>query len=238
MPIVGRMLLPRRFLPGLLLTVVLLAFATSLAARAEAPLPVGWKLLKIPGKAVTHFAATPGGAIKVSAVDSVGFLYHNAMDLPGKGRILTWRWRVDMTPPPTDLSAKGMDDRPLAVHVWFEDDGGAGSDWGLKTRLGAWLLNQPLPGKMLTYVWGGSAKRGAKMKNPYRESAGQIIVLRPGDSATGDWFEEAVDIAADFEAAFGYRPGKPAYIAISADTDDKGGRSMGTVTDLAFRDRR
>ena len=229
------MLSPHRFLPRLLLIVVLLAFAASLAARAEAPLPVGWKLLKIPGKAVTRFVAAPGGAIKVSAADSVGFLYCNAMDVPGKGRFLTWRWRVDMTPLPTDLGAKGMDDRPLAVHVWFEDKDGSGSDWGLKTRLGAWLFNQPLPGKMLTYVWGGTAKRGTAMKNPYRESAGRIIVLRPGASATGAWFEETVDFAADFEAAFGYRPGKPAYIAVSADTDDKGGRSMGVVTDLAFR---
>jgi len=229
------MLLPRRFPPGFLLIVVLLALAASPPARAEAPLPTGWKLLKIPGKAVTRFVATPGGAIKVSANDSVGFLYCNAKDLPVKGRFLNWHWRVDMTPPPTDLAMKGMDDRPLAVHVWFERADGSGFDWGLKTWLGAWLLNQPLPGKMLTYVWGGSAKRGATMKNPYRESAGRIIVLRSGDSAIGKWFEETVDVAADFEAAFGYRPDTPAYIAISADTDDKGGRSMGAVTDLAFR---
>jgi hypothetical protein len=219
----------------LLLTIVLLAFATLSAVRAEAPQPAAWKLLKIPGKAVTAFAAGPHGAIKVSASDSVGFLYRNAADMSGTGSLLSWRWRVDMTPPPTALDVKGMDDRPLAVHVWFGDEGRSGSDWGLKARLGAWLFDQPLPGKMLTYVWGGTAKRGDVMKNPYRESAGQIIVLRPGDSAIGTWFEESVDFAADFEAAFGYRPGMPAYIAVSADTDDKGGRSMGTVTDIAFR---
>jgi hypothetical protein len=101
--------------------------------------------------------------------------------------------------------------------------------------LGAWLYNQPLPGKMLTYVWGGTAERGVKLKNPYRETAGHIIVLRPGSSAPGKWFDETVDVTADFEAAFGYRPGMPAYIAISADTDDKGGNSMGTVTNIAFK---
>lgn len=231
------MLTPRS-LPGFLLTALLLASVSLSPARGEAPLPAGWKLLKFPGKAATTFIATPGGAIKVSANNSVGFLYCNATDIPGKGPFLTWRWRVDMTPPPTDLSAKGMDDRPLAVHVWFENEDGSGSDWGLQTRLGAWLFNQPLPGNMLTYVWGGSAKRGTKMKNPYRKPAGQIIVLRPGDSATGEWFEEAVDVVADFEAAFGYRPGMPAYIAVSADTDDQGGRSMAAVSDIAFRNGR
>lgn len=226
-----------RAFPGVLYTFVLLALATAFAARAEVPLPAGWKLLKIPGKAVTAFVAGSRGAIKVSANDSVGFLYRDAADMFGTGNRLSWRWRVDMTPPATALDVKGMDDRPLAVHVWFEDEDGSGSDWGLKARLGAWLLDQPLPGKMLTYVWGGTAKRGTSMKNPYRQSAGQIIVLRPGDSTIGKWFEESVDITADFEAAFGYRPGMPAYVAVSADTDDKGGRSMGVVMDIAFRNR-
>lgn len=229
------MLMPRSTLPGCFLIAVWLASVVPSATWAEAPLPVGWELLKIPGKAVTRFAAAPNRAIKVSANESVGFLYSRAADMPGKGPFLTWRWRVDMAPPPTDLSAKGMDDRPLAVHVWFGNEDGSASDWGLQTRLGAWLFDRPLPGKMLTYVWGGRSKRGATMKNPYRESAGQIIVLRPGSSAAGTWFRETVNFAADFEAAFGYRPGAPAYIAVSADTDDKGGQSMGTVADLAFR---
>lgn len=228
------MMIPRRPLPQFVLFFALLAFLAPSTTRAEPPVPDGWRLLKIPGKAVTSFSPAPGDAIKVSAASSVGFLYSNASDMPGAGRFLTWRWRVDMAPPPTDLAMKGMDDRPLAVHVWFEEEDGSGSDWGLKERFGSWLFNQPLPGKMITYVWGGTLKRGASLKNPYRESAGQIIVLRPGNSMWGQWFNETVDVAADFETAFGYRPGMPAYIAISADTDDKGGTSMGTVTNIAF----
>lgn len=229
------MMIPRRTFPTVFLLFSMLAFLVPSTTRAEPPLPDGWRLLKIPGKAVTSFAAGPGGAIKTSASNSVGFLYSKASDMAGSGRFLTWRWRVVIAPPPTDLAMKGMDDRPLAVHVWFEDEDGSGSDWGLKARLGAWLYNQPLPGKMLTYVWGGTAERGVKLKNPYRETAGHIIVLRSGSSAPGKWFDETVDVTADFEAAFGYRPGMPAYIAISADTDDKGGNSMGTVTNIAFK---
>jgi len=130
-----------------------------------------------------------------------------------------------------------MDDRPLAVHVWFNDGKGTDGGWDFRTRLGAWLFDRPLPGRMLTYVWGGKAARGTRRENPYREKVGSIVVLRSGDSPAGEWHTEAVDIEADFEAAFGYRPGKPDYVAISADTDDKGGASMGVVAGLSFTDK-
>jgi hypothetical protein len=228
------MSIPRRALKTTCLTLTLLFVLPSAAAWAEAPLPVGWQLLKVPGKPVTSFASTQDGVITVSAASSVGFLYRRASGIPGSGNFLTWRWRVDVTPPPTDLSVKGKEDRPLAVHVWFDNEDGSASDWSMTARLGSWFMRQPLPGKMLTYVWGGTAARGTTLKIPYRKSAGQIWVLRSGNSRPGQWLNETVDIAADFEAAFGYRPGKPAYIAISADTDDKGGESTGTVSGIAF----
>lgn len=224
----------RATFPLLLLALGVSGALDAPAATAESPLPVQWQVLTMPGKAVTRFTAAGDGAIAVNARDSVGFLYRAAAELPGVGRYLTWRWRVDTAPPPTDLSARGLDDRPLAVHVWFTDDSGDDDGWDLRTRFGAWLFNQPLPGRMLTYVWGGNAARGTRLRNPYRETAGSIVVLRPGNSRPGEWHTETVDIAADFEAAFGYRPGAPDYIAISADTDDKGGTSAGVVAALSF----
>jgi Protein of unknown function (DUF3047) len=205
------------------------------AAVGGSPLPPRWQVLGMPGKVVTRFTAANDGAIAVDARDSVGFLYRAAAEMPGSGRYLTWRWRVDAAPPPTDLSVKGMDDRPLAVHVWFND--GEDEGWDFKTRLGAWLFDRPLPGKMLTYVWGGTAARGTRLRNPYREKSGYIVVLRPGNSPTGEWHTETVDVEADFEAVFGYRPGAPEYVAISADTDDKGGASTGVVAGLSFTDK-
>lgn len=227
--------------PAIRAAILSAAIAGGIAASvprvaAETPLPPNWRVLSLPGKATTQFAATTKGGISVSADASVGFLYSPVSEIPGRGRFLTWRWRVDAAPPPTDLSAKGMDDRPLAVHVWFGNKDDAVPDWDLGTRLGAWLFDRPLPGKMLTYVWGGTAQRGDRLRNPYRENAAHLIVLRPGGSRLGRWFRETVDVAGDFKAIFGYPPGPPAYLAISADTDDKGGTSTGVVADLAFTD--
>lgn len=216
------------------LVAFLILGAVPSATVAETPLPPHWQLLSMPGKAVIRFSAAGGGAIAVNAWDSVGFLYREAADIPGSGRYLTWRWRVDAAPSPTDMSMKGMDDRPLAVHVWFNDTDGAASGWDLQTRLGAWLFDRPLPGRMLTYVWGGVGERGQTIANPYREQAARIIVLRPGNSRLGVWHTETVDIVADFQSAFGERPGAPAYVAISGDTDDKGGAAAGIVAGLSF----
>ncbi len=196
--------------------------------------PPGWKTLKVPGKPATAFRAAPNGAIKVSATESVGFLYRELTVAQNTVTRLSWRWRVDMTPPATDQSMKGMDDRPLAIHICFDTQDSASGRWSLLDQVGRWTRTSPLRGKVLTYVWGGIRKRGDLIENPYLNANGRIIILRPGDSPTGHWFPESVDIDADFERAFGYPPPKARVIAISADTDDKRGMSMAKVADLSI----
>jgi Protein of unknown function (DUF3047) len=194
--------------------------------------PSSWKTLKVPGKPATEFRAVPNGAIKVSATESVGFLYRELPAAQNTINRLSWRWRVDMTPPATDQSMKGMDDRPLAIHICFDTDDAISSGESLLDRVGKWAGTSPLRGKVLTYVWGGTGKRGDLIENPYLNANGRIIILRPGNSPTGRCFPESVDIDADFEKAFGYSPPRARVIAISADTDDKRGTSMGAVANL------
>ena len=63
-----------------------------------------------------------------------------------------------------------------------------------------------------------------------------IYILRSGDTPTGQWFTEKIDITADFERAFGYKAPSPMYIVVSADTDDTAGRSIGLIADIIFTD--
>lgn len=206
--------------------------ATGTAKENGGDVLSGWKTLKIPGKAATEFRAAPDGTIEISASESVGFLYRELPKSPTPITRLSWRWRVDVTPPSTDLSIKGKDDRPLAIHICFDTEDAPPSRWSLLDQVGKWTRTSPLRGKVLTYVWGGTRNRGDRIENPYFKSKGQIIILRPGDSPTGRWFMESIDIAADFEKAFGYAPPMVRLIAISADTDDKRGMSLGKIADL------
>ena len=195
---------------------------------------VGWKMLAFAGKPATRFTGRADGAIQVTAATSVAILYRKISGQDRQKRRLSWRWRVDRTTPATDLSRQGHDDRPLALHLWFpKDPDQAGLLARLKTAV-AQIFDVPLPGKVLTYVWGGKGRRGDKIINPYIPIDGTMIILRPGHAPTGQWFTEEIDFAADFERAFNTRAPAPAYIAVSADADDTMGQSLALITDIAF----
>ena len=96
------------------------------------------------------------------------------------------------------------------------------------------VFDVPVPGKVLTYVWGGTQARGTKLANPHLADDGVLIVLRSGRQPPTGWVREEIDIAADFTMAFGYPPPKASYLAISADSDDSSGLTLGRVEDLQF----
>ncbi|WP_282606408.1 DUF3047 domain-containing protein [Pelagibius sp. Alg239-R121] len=203
-----------------------LVMAPALAAPVTVPPSFDdWKLLVLPDKQPAEFKVSKDGGLQVEATDAVGFLYAEIDGAPTKR--MAWRWRVDKDIPPTDLSRGGRDDRPLAVHVWFPPKP---EDVTLKDRLGS-LFGYPMIGQVLTYVWGGTAQRGVEMANPHFEDS-KLIVLRSGTTPTGTWFNEEIDIAADYKMAFGTAPPAQAYIAISADTDDVGGTSVARLDSL------
>jgi hypothetical protein len=54
----------------------------------------------------------------------------------------------------------------------------------------------------------------------------------------GTWVTERVDVAADFVAAFGNRPGTPIQIAIASDTDNTRSIARAAFADLHFVTRR
>ena len=200
---------------------------------------VGWKIRTFSGKEATAFVGRNDGAIEVKADRSVALLYRAVRKEDGAGRILSWRWRVDKTVPPTDLSRVGRDDRPIAVHVWFAEDPKNSTVVGRFAR-GAlsYVLGIPVSGRVLTYVWGGIGQRGDKLRNPHTGVDGVMVILRPGDSPLERWFTEKVDVVADFAMAFGSVPSSaPRYIAVSGDSDDTGGRSRAAISGLAFTPR-
>lgn len=215
-----------------------LAAARDAAAATKIPIGVdlersGWHLLTVPGKAASRFGADGDGTIAVASSSSVAFLYYAFADAP-RPRYVSWRWRVDRAPAPAPLSDPEADDRPLALHVAFVPENE--SWWHGLRRGAAELLGIPLPGKVLTYVWGGDVGRGTSLANPHYPGGGKLIVLRPGSDSLAQWQEERIDLVADFAAAFGHPPPPLLYIAISSDTDDRGGESLGWVGDIVLSD--
>ena len=218
---------------------LLAALATAPAAAAErlpaAPdlTAAGWEVHVFAGDGADRFRPGPDGVIEVRSRDSAAFLVRALPATAGPG--LSWRWRVDESPPPSDLARAGADDRPLALHVVFPRPD---SDRGLFDAIGEVLVSAfvgaPFTGRFLSYCWGGLGARGDRLDNPHLDGEGTMVVLRPGDTPHGRWFRERVDLAADYRRAFGTEAPPPAYIALSADTDDSGGVSRGAVADIVF----
>ncbi len=176
-------------------SIVTLTLAISMAAHpagAES-LPAGpdlersgWKTLTFPGIAPTRFAGLSDGGVELTAIKSSALLYR---PIPETGRAhgtLAWQWRVERPIPATDLTRKGVDDRPLALHIWFPDSRG---DADLFDRIGRFVVKDifgvPLTGMVLTYVWGGTQAPGASFVNPHTGTNGMMIVLRNGSAESG-----------------------------------------------------
>jgi hypothetical protein len=202
----------------------------------------GWRLWTPPGKEPARFASDADG-IRVESDGGVSFLARPLTVAEQAAATLTWRWRVDAAPPPTDLARRGGDDRALALHVWFP----AGRDRrstmaatmaATLAAAAARMLGEPPPlppdGYTLTYVWGGDRPAGTRLANPYMANA-VLIVRRGSDARLGAWADEAVDLAHDFRVAFGVAPpAPPAWLAVSTDTDATGSRSAAHLDRLAF----
>ncbi len=216
--------------------IVLAALAPTLASTSETGALVsdGWRLFTRDDVQPARFSPNGPSAISVANEDGFALLYRPVTSADGEARVLRWRWRVETAPPASDLTQKGRDDRPVAVHVWFPDRDGGPLTW-LKRELGSALFGVPVPGRAITYVWGGRTPRSTMVANPYLEG-GIMKILRPGDTVFERWFHEQVDVRADFEAAFGEPAPRPGWIAISSDTEDLGGRARAVVAELAFTD--
>lgn len=213
------------------------------ALAAETIIPIGpdlaalgWREAPFRDKASNRFVGHADGRLEVLTERSVSLLYFPIPVDLAHTPCLTWRWRVDRTMEPTDLTRRGADDRPLAVYVAFPY---VAAEAGMGDRLKRLLVEQiegpDAPGRVLIYMWGGTGARGMRFLSPHIGAAGPMEILRPGDATLGAWQEERVDVAADYRRAFGTPPPPTQYVAVAGDSDDTRSASAASVAGLTFR---
>ena len=196
---------------------------------------LGWKHLEFAAKNANRFVGHGDGVIEVISDDSVSALYYSVDADMRDARCLAWSWRVDEAMPANDLRHRGTDDRPLSVYIAYPFDAARASFWENLTRVFVELRHgSDAPGRAIAYTWGGLGNQGEVQPSPYMRSAGAIILLRPGDWKTGQWFEEMVDLRADYETVFDDPAVAPMQIALLADSDDTDSTVRAFVRDLRF----
>ncbi|TCZ65909.1 DUF3047 domain-containing protein [Roseicella aquatilis] len=174
-----------------------------------------------------------GDGLVVEAQGQGSFVWRRVQ---GEAGCLSWRWRVDQGPPPTDLTRQGGDDRALSIAVGFSGWPPGATTWQRTRHAMAQTLagGHPLPRSVLVYVWGGTGREPAAFASPWLHGLGTVRVLRPAASPRGQWFTERVNLAADWRAAFGADPPPLQEIAIGTDADDTGSRVEARVEAIRF----
>ena len=205
---------------------------TATATATTHPVPIaidltsgGWKVLAFDGIPQTQFTGTADGVLEVRADRSSSVLYRAIEDGPKIPGELSWSWQVVDALPATDLSKTDGDDRVLALHIGFADD-------SFMSRLKG-AMSPFARGRVLTYVWGGA--REASFPHPHLPETGFMIIRRTAEAPNDTWFQENVDLAADYKHAFGEAPPPVAFIGVSGDADDIASTCFGKIKDIQFK---
>lgn len=196
----------------------------------------GWRPVGLPKQTLPATRFTPEGeAMQVEAEGSYGNLVRES---PGSGRTLAWRWRLDRPLAAADLRTKAGDDAALKVCALFDLPLAALPFWERqKLRLARTLSGEDLPAAVLCYVWDPALPAGTLLPNAYTPRL-RWIVLRGQGEPLATWRDERRDLAADFARAFGDEsPVLPPLkaLAVGADADNTGGRSLGRLTEPRLR---
>ena len=173
--------------------------------------------------------------VRASASSSASGLIH-PLDLdPEEYRLLHWHWKVDQLIAKADNTQKQTEDSPVRLVVSFDGnmDKLDFSDRMFVDQIKA-FTGQQLPYATLMYIWENRAPRGNVIPNRHTERI-KMIVAESGREKLGNWHEVTRDIYADFERAFGEKPGRIVAIGIMTDTDNTGENTHAYYGDIAFK---
>lgn len=206
-------------------------------------LPAPWRVVGLPGNkaplAQVEITAADGAAVLTLATDkSYGSAVH---DLPrmalGADTLLRWRWKVAQPLAGADLRTKAGDDVALKVCALFDLPLDA-LPLAQRTlmRIARAVSGEPLPAASLCYVWDATLPMGTLLPNAFSDRV-RYLVVNGHETPPGRWVSAARPLSKDFLLAFGKETSSVpplVAIAVGADADNTGGRSLGYVGDVTL----
>ena len=188
------------------------------AAAAE-----GWHEVPLPGKQATRYARVrKDGRLAVHArAQSSASMWRRKIDVPadrlGQAR---WAWRVDRLN--LQASIADVDAEDAVARVIFAFDGDR-SRLSARNRamfdLAQALTGEPPPYATLMYVWETRKPLGSVVVNP-RSDRIRKLVVDSGPEHLGTWRVHQRNLVADYERAFGEKPGPLMAIGKMTDADN------------------
>jgi len=182
-----------------------------------------WRHHALPGKSATLFSfARHDGRDAVAAVaDASASLWRRKVRIePVDLEMLRFSWHVPALIEGADMGRRDADDSPARVVLAFEGDRSRFSQRDvLLSELALTLTGEPLPYATLMYVWCNTRPVGTVIASPRTDRIRKLVV-ESGPSRLSRWVDHERDIGADFERAFGEKPGVLTGVALMSDTDN------------------
>ena len=193
------------------------------AAAAE-----GWHQVPLPGKQATRYASTTkdGRGVVHARAERSASMWRRKVEVPPErlGQV-QWSWRVDRLNPQASIGDVDAEDAVARVIFAFEGDR---SRLSARNRamfdLAQALTGETPPYATLMYVWETSKPVGSVVVNP-RSDRIRKWVVDSGPQHLGTWRAHQRDLAADFERAYGEKPGPLVAIGKMTDADNTGSRA-------------
>jgi len=188
-----------------------------------APTADGWHEVPLPGKQATRSARVrKDGRLAVHArAQSSASMWRRKVDVPaerlGQAR---WAWRVDRLNPQASIADADVEDAVARVIFAFDGDR---SRLSARNRamfdLAQALTGEPPPYATLMYVWETRKPLGSVVVNP-RSDRIRKLVVDSGPEHLGTWRVHQRNLVADYERAFGEKPGPLMAIGKMTDADN------------------
>ncbi|WP_374675437.1 DUF3047 domain-containing protein [Ideonella sp.] len=207
-----------------------LALAAALAGctTPPAPPPAGaadWQPVLLPGKRATvyQWVEKDGRRAVLAQSDRSASMWRQRVRPPLQAaRELQFSWWLPELNAAARVAEAERGDASVRVLLGF---GGDVSALPLRTRmlfdLAQALTGEAPPYATLAYVWDPVLPVGSVVPDPRTDRIRKIVV-ESGAEGLRRWRDHRRDLAADFERAFGEKPGPLLHVALMTDSDNTG----------------
>ena len=135
---------------------------------------------------------------------------------------LTWEWRISRLVESADNHDRTREDAPARVILGFD---GNKDDLPFADQImfeaARAITGREIPYATLMYIRARKAPVDTVISNS-RSGRVKMIVVATGKDGVGEWRSFSRDIVADYERAFGEKPGRLIGVGVLTDTDNTG----------------